>query len=130
MKKTITFVASLLIAFASFGQAKFENWPEMKTFHTILAETFHPAEEGDLQPIKTRSHELFANAKLINASPIPEAVDNDQMRGTLLRLQKETDKLNAIVVRQEQSNTIMKQLNIVHDTFHEIAGMCKKSDRK
>ncbi len=47
----------------------------------------------------------------------------------LKKLEKESDKLNAIVVRQEQSNTIMKQLNVVHDTFHEIVGMCGKNEK-
>lgn len=126
MKKLLTLVAAVLFTITNFAQSKFENWPEMKTFHTILSETFHPAEEGDMQPIKNRSHELLLNVKLINKSPVPSAMDNEQMRKTLKRLEKETDKLNALVVRQEQSNTIMKQLNIVHDTFHEIAGMCKK----
>lgn len=129
MKKVLAFVAAVFFTITSFAQSKFENWPEMKTFHSILSETFHPAEEGNMQPIKNRSHELLINVKLINKSPVPASVDNDQMRKTLKRLEKETDKLNALVVRQEQSNTIMKQLNIVHDTFHEIAGMCKKDNQ-
>eukprot|EP00386_Alphamonas_edax_P013425 GDKI01041460.1.p1 GENE.GDKI01041460.1~~GDKI01041460.1.p1 ORF type:complete len:105 (+),score=22.46 GDKI01041460.1:88-402(+) len=102
----------------------------MRTFHTILSQTFHPAEEGDMQPIKTRSHELFQTAKLINITPFPEAYDNEVMHKTVKKLVKESDKLNALVVREEQNTTIMKQLNIVHDTFHEIAGMCKQPEKK
>ncbi len=129
MKKLLTFIAAIFFTITSFAQSRFENWPEMKTFHSVLSETFHPAEEGDLQPIKNRSHEMFLNAKLINKSPVPDGVNNEQMRKTLKRLEKETDKLNALVVRDEQNTAIMKQLTIVHDTFHEIAGMCKKENK-
>ncbi len=130
MKKQIMFVFALLIcAVTSFAQGKFDNWPEMQAYHTSLAQTFHPAEEGDLKPIRSRSHELLANIKLVNASPIPGQFDNDVMRKTLKRMEKEADKLNALVVLQEQNATIMKQLNIVHNTFHEVVGMCKKEDK-
>jgi hypothetical protein len=62
MKKLmILIVGILLTAFTSFAQQKFENWPEMMEFHTILSQTYHPAVEGDLKPIKTRSHELLAH---------------------------------------------------------------------
>jgi dihydroorotase len=47
-----------------------------------------------------------------------------------ITLEKETDKLNATVVRQEQSTTIMKQFTVVHDIFHEVAGMCKGDEKK
>ncbi|GAA4460719.1 hypothetical protein GCM10023093_03880 [Nemorincola caseinilytica] len=118
-----------MITATSFGQAKFNDWPEMRTFNSILAETFHPAEEGDLKPIKSRSHELFQNAKLINISPMPEKYDNEAVRKMVKKLVKETDKLNALIVRDEQSTAVMKQLNVVHDTYHEIAGMCKKEEK-
>lgn len=130
IKQITLFAAALLLTVSSFGQAKFNDWPEMKTFHSILAETFHPAEEGDMKPIKSRSHELFQNAKLINATPFPDAYDNDVMHKEIKKLVKETDKLNALVVRDEQNTTIMKQLNIVHDIYHGIAGMCKQPEKK
>lgn len=127
MKKPFTLIiAALLFAMSSFGQSALDNWPEMKAYHTVLSQTFHPAEEGDLKPIRKRSHELLADIKLVNASPLPAEVDNEDMRKLLKKLQKENDKLNAFVVREEQSATVMKQLTIVHDIFHEILGICKK----
>ncbi len=131
MKKKMLFVVfSLFVALSSFAQSKFDNWPEMKSFHTTLSQTFHPAEDGDFKPIRTRSHEMLTSVKLINASHLPKQYDNDEMKKTLKRLEKETDKLNAIIVRQEQTTTIMKQFKIVHDIFHEVAGMCKGDDKK
>ena len=118
----------LFSAFVSLGQSKMDTWPEIKAYHRVLSETFHPSEKGDLKPIKTRSHELFANAKMITASPIPAEFDNEKIKQSLARLIKESDKLNALVVRQEQDMTIVKQLNKVHDTFHEVVGLCNKKE--
>lgn len=123
--KMLFLVFSLFVTLSSFAQSKFDNWPEMKSFHTTLSQTFHPAEDGDFKPIRTRSHEMLTSVKLVNASHLPKQYDTDEMKKTLKRLEKETDKLNAIIVRQEQTNTIMKQFTVVHDIFHEVAGMCK-----
>ncbi len=127
-RQLILIAAALLCTVVSFGQAKFDNWPAMKDFHNSLAHAFHPAEEGDMKPIRSTSHELFAKCKVLNVSPIPGEYDNEKMRKTLKRMEKETDKLNALVVRQEQNATIMTQLNVVHSTFHDIVGMCKKEE--
>ena len=32
-----------------------ENWKELKEFHKVMAQTFHPMEEGDYKPIRQRS---------------------------------------------------------------------------
>jgi hypothetical protein len=101
----------------------------MKKFQSILTETFKPAEKGDMSAIRSRSHELYQNAKLVNKMPVPQTIDNEHLRTTLKKLERETDKLNALVVREEQTPTIMKQFNIVHDTFHEITGMCSKEEK-
>ena len=49
MKKAIQFLGVMLaiLPALSFGQAKKTTWPEMKSFHTVMAATFHPAEEGN-----------------------------------------------------------------------------------
>ena len=37
-----------------------KNGPE--AFHEVMSKTFHPAEEGKLDPIKTRSYEMVQKA--------------------------------------------------------------------
>jgi hypothetical protein len=37
------------------AQSTFDKWPAIKEFHTVMSQTFHPAEEGNLQQIKARS---------------------------------------------------------------------------
>ncbi len=127
VRKLLMITALALVAvIRSYGQAKFDNWPEMKAYHTLLSQVYHAAaENGDLKPIKVRSFELLTDIKKVNATEKPAQYDNDRMKSTLKRLQRETDKLNAIIVRQEEAVTVMKQLNVVHDTFHEVEGLCK-----
>src|SRR5436190_12100701 len=48
-----------------------ENWKELKAFHMVMAQTFHPMEEGDYKPIRQRSAELFEKARLLAESNIP-----------------------------------------------------------
>ena len=36
------------------AQSKLQDWNELKDFHKVMAQTFHPSEEGNLEPIKTR----------------------------------------------------------------------------
>ena len=125
MKNLIVLAIVFCISFVtSFAQGKLANWPEMQAYHEVLAHTFHPAEEGDLAPIRKRSHELLADCKKVNASPLPPQYDNEKMHKALKRLEKESDKLNAFCVRQEQNAVIMKQLKEVHEIFHEIVGLC------
>jgi len=125
MRRFLLFAVALCFACSfSFAQGKLANWPEMQAFHDVLSHTFHPAEEGDMAPIRKRSHELLADVKKVNMSPLPPQYDNEKMHKTLKRLERESDKLNAFCVRQEQNPVIMKQLKEVHEIFHEIIGMC------
>jgi hypothetical protein len=87
-----------------------------------------PSEKGDLKPVKTRSHELANLAKRITPATIPQEFDNEKVRNVLTRLIKESDKLNALVVRQEQDMTIVKQLNKLEDIYNELTGLCNKKE--
>ncbi len=74
--KQTALVASLLllISVCSFGQKK--AWKELDEYHSVMAKTFHPAEEGNLKPVMTRSGELVAKAvalqKAGNPGRLPE----------------------------------------------------------
>lgn len=125
MRRFLLVAVSICFLYSvSFAQGKLANWPEMQAFHDVLSHTFHPAEEGDMAPIRKRSHELLSDAKKVSLSPFPPQYDNEKMHKALKRLERESDKLNACCVRQEQNSVVMKQLKVVHEIFHEIVGMC------
>ena len=35
------------------------KWKELEAFHEVMSKTFHPAEEGKLEPIRTRSQKCW-----------------------------------------------------------------------
>jgi len=60
MKKLL----SLLLIFTAFivtkpvqAQQK-AKWQELDAFHEVMSKTFHPSEEGKLEPIRSRSAEM------------------------------------------------------------------------
>lgn len=95
-------------------------WKEMDTFHMIMAETFHPFKDSaNLEPVKTRATELVEAANEWVAAPLPEKVDNDEVKSKLKKLKTEATTL-ANTVMSADDNIIADQLTQLHDTFHEL----------
>ena len=96
------------------------EWKEMDEFHMVMAETFHPYKDSaDLAPVKAKADELVAAADKWSNAPLPEKVNNDEMKNKLQGLKSETEVL-ADVVQNGEENAIGGQLTKVHDMFHEI----------
>jgi hypothetical protein len=95
-------------------------WKEMDEYHMIMAETFHPYKDSaNLEPAKSRAGELAAAAEKWASSPLPEKVDNDEMRNNLAQLVRESSALVQIANSEDES-AIGNQLTKVHDLFHAI----------
>lgn len=103
----------------------FDDWIAIKEFHKVMSSTFHPAEEGDLEPIKKRSQELLDKAKSLKTSPIPNELKTKVNMATIDKLIKDCEKVNQLVKNKSKDAEITKALNQAHDTFHEIVGQCK-----
>lgn len=96
------------------------EWKEMDDFHMIMAETFHPYKDSsNLDPVKTRAHELLAAADEWASAALPSKVDNQEIRSRLQQLKEEAARL-AETVRSSDDNVIAQHLTKVHDTFHSI----------
>ena len=63
--------AVLFTASRVWAETKPGSWAELKGYHAVMSATFHPAEEGKLDPIKTRSAELVGAAQAWVASKPP-----------------------------------------------------------
>lgn len=128
-KKIVLLIAILLSTVYSFGQAKMSDWAELKAYHTVISQTFHPSEEGNLAPIKSRAQELSAAAHKLSGSAIPASFNNDKVKAAVAKLEKESDRVYTMVAAKETDERIKKQLGAVHDAFHEIVGLCRKDDK-
>ena len=128
-------LAGLLVALAMFscaakkdghdhehhdGSDHAAEWKEMDDFHMIMAETFHPYKDSaNLEPAKRRASELLTAAEGWLTAPLPEKVDNEEMKSRLRQLKSEAQTL-AESVKSADENIIAEHLTRVHDTFHAI----------
>ena len=110
-------------------QVSASDWKELKTFHSIMAQTFHPAEDGDLKPIRERSGEMAEKAKLLAASKPPAEFDKPEMKRAVEELVIGTKKLDEMVKNKATDKEVTEFLSGLHDTFHKIVGLCQPGDK-
>ena len=126
--KAFLVLAFILVANSVSAQSTFEKWPAIKEFHEVMSQTFHPAEEGNLAPIKARSEEMMNKAAMLLKSDIPAEFRTNAILASAERLQLKSKALHKLVTSNGSDAAILKSITDLHDTFHEIVGLC--SDAK
>jgi hypothetical protein len=125
MKKfACLFIASFAII--AFAQGQEKKWKEMEDFHTVMSETFHPAEEGHLDPIKKRIQEMVDKAVAWEKSTAPEGFEKGKVAESLKKLVKGTKELNKLVKAKSSDKVLTDKLSGLHDIFHEIMEKSEK----
>ncbi len=129
--KNLVLIAISIISF-QFVQAQsiMDKWPELKTFHSIMSQTFHPSEEGNLQPIKERSKEMMEKAAQLADSKIPLEYKTDAIVKAVEQLKSDTKKLHKMIGNKASDKEITAALSALHDVFHQIVGLCKKENEQ
>lgn len=125
--KTLFIFAIFFVANSISAQSTFEKWPAIKDFHEVISQTFHPSEEGNLEPIKTRSEELAQKAELVVKSETPKEFKTAAIKAAAIQLQAKTKTLHELIASKKADDaTITKSLIEIHDVFHDIVGLCSK----
>ena len=131
MKITLITLASVLAFTTAFGQtpvtAKAE-WNEKNEFHKVMAQTFHPAEEGNFEPIRSRIGEMYDKALAWTNSTPPKEYDKPEIKATLKEMTGQIVEIKAMIDKKATNEELMPKLNTLHDTFHKIVGMCSKDE--
>ena len=109
--------------YADATKGRFDDWKEIKDFHGVMSQTFHPSEEGNLQPIKTRINEMVEKAKVLKNSKVPAEFNKKGVQESLTTLVKQTESLKK-TIKKSSDTQITKDLTTIHDTFHTIVGLC------
>jgi Skp family chaperone for outer membrane proteins len=122
--KFLAIVVFFLTVNASIAQSTFDKWPAINEFHQVISQTFHPAEEGNLEPIKTRSEELMNKAANVLKSNIPAEFATAPILASAEKLQLKSKALHKMVQAKASDAEITKSLTELHDVFHEIVGLC------
>lgn len=102
------------------GTEKAEEWPAMDAYHFAMAEAFHPFKDSaNLEPVKTQAAELAKAAEAWVNAPLPEKVNNEDIKAKLQALKSDSDAL-ATLVTTGTNEEIGAALTALHDKFHEI----------
>jgi len=125
--RTVIFLMILLPSLCFAQQAK-PSWPEMKTFHSYMSSTFHPAEEGNLVPLKAKADSLLIVAQLWNQSAVPSNFKPDETKAELTKLVTQCTIVKEAVAAKKDDKELTKLITAAHDIFHKIVGECRKAD--
>ena len=132
MKKIQTIFTVFILVFAVqisiFGQGKFDKWPEIKAYHTVMSATFHPSETGDLEPIKKRSGELAEKSDALAKAKIPAEFDKKDIVEAVKKLNADSKSLDKLVKAKAKDEEIKTALVALHNTFHTIVEKCQPDD--
>lgn len=114
----------------SLGIIRSDNWPELNEFHKVMSVTYHAAEKSDFKAIQERHKELMLKAYILGYSEIPvlDKTEVGLMVKSLSKLKKQTSELHSYLSNGKKvtNEMIFTKLTAIHDTFHEIAGLCKE----
>jgi hypothetical protein len=129
MKNLKAFLVLILIVVTNtvWAQSTFDKWPAIKEFHEVMSQTFHPAEEGNLAPIKARSEEMMNKAAMLLKSDIPTEFRTNAILASAERLQLKSKALHKLVKSNGTDAAIVTSITDLHDTFHAIVGLCSEA---
>lgn len=127
MKKVFSLLVITITTIVA-TQAQKAGWKEMDTFHEVMAKTFHPAEEGKLEPIRARSQEMLDKAAAWEKSAAPDGYDKKAVKKSLKQLVKGSEEINKLVKEKATDDILKEKLSALHDVFHEIMEKCEKGD--
>lgn len=123
----LTVIVMILLS-SAFAQTSKPAWKEMKTFHTYMATTFHPAEEGDLKPLIAKADSMYIVAKLWQDSPIPPDFKPVETKAALQKLVVKCADIRKMVTAKAGDDLLLKEITEAHEIFHHIVGECKKGE--
>lgn len=130
MKKLLPLLlifTAIVVAKPGYAQQK-AKWQELDAFHEVMSKTFHPAEEGKLEPIRSRSAEMLEKAIAWKNSTAPEGYDKNAVKENLNKLVKGAKEINKMVKKNASDKELKEELSELHDVFHEIMEKCEKGE--
>lgn len=97
------------------------EWPEMDSFHMIMAEAFHPYKDStNLEPVKRLAEEMAVEADKWEATALPEKVNTEEVKAQLNQLKSDTRTLADKIKEGASDEEIGSSLKALHDSFHGI----------
>jgi len=126
----ISIVAALWVAGCASKEKKEDlgGWAELDSFHTIMAQAFHPMKDsGNLAPAKQVINELAEAASKLASSDLPEKVDNPGMKSELEKLKKDAKSLSDDIKNNLSDELVKEEFSALHQQFHKVMEMWQDS---
>jgi len=127
---TLALAADFQLAATTASADDGGKWNELSAFHDVMSATFHPMEEGDFKPIRSRAPEMAAKARQWADSTPPGLFDKPEIKTNVAKLAQESKALAALVAKKANDAQIKESLTALHDRFHEIAGLCNDAKKQ
>jgi hypothetical protein len=124
IKSLLAIVAFFTISSVS-AQSITEKWKQLNDYHELLSKTFHPAEDGNFDPIKNSSEDLVVKAEALDLKTMPQELRTSQLDETIAVLKKQTKTVNDLVQKKAPNAEIMRAFQNLHDVFHRIVEICQ-----
>ena len=128
MKNFLALLTLLFAVSVTFGQGGAEKWAELKSFHGVMSQTFHPSEKGDYKPIRSRAGEMLEKAEALQKSTPPAEFNNEKMKMAVANLVASVKAVKNAVDKNDTDEKIGKLLSASHDAFHQVMEKCEKED--
>jgi hypothetical protein len=134
MKKKFTFIAAMITSFAIYSAnaqtpvTSQPQWPEKNEFHKVMAQTYHPSEEGNYEPIRSRIGEMHEKAVAWANSTPPKEFDKPEIKSAQKELVGQIVALKAMIENKATNEQLKPKMEELHNTFHKIVGLCSKDD--
>ena len=131
MKKIIysAIIFLAVLPFKGTAQNSTAPWPELKAFHTFMAATFHPTEEGNFKPLRQKADSLLLAAKAWQASVIPTDYKPELTKKTLKKLVKQCEEINDAVKANAADIKLKALITEAHEIFHTIVEKCRTPEK-
>jgi hypothetical protein len=120
-------IGTVLVFFCLFqlnAQTKETEWKALEEFHSIMRDTYHPAKENNLVPIREKAGALLRQAELLGDSSIPDKYKTSDSKKALKKLRADCKKVARLVERRQSDEKIKTALEKAHDSFHQLAEEC------
>lgn len=92
-------------------------------YHEVMSSTFHPAENGDLKPLKERAATLAERAETWATTALPASLKGKGLEEKLVLLAKGSRDIANQVASQRSDEELTKAITALHDVFHEVVEM-------
>lgn len=129
MKKLLFLALIACFAAPAFAQeTEKAKWAELDAFHEVMSKTFHPSQEGKLEPIRTRSAEMVEKAVAWSKSKAPKGYDKNAVKDNLKELVKGAKELHKLVQDKATDDVLKEKLQALHEVFHGIVEKCEAEE--